>query len=164
MCATPRGEEERFCEECGFDFVHGEAPAVARTWCVTITADRDYYDRIAPAGVDFPEVHEPRVVALTADEVTIGRGSRSQEVGPDIDLRDGVEDHGVSHRHARLVRGPDGSYAVVDEGSTNGTTVNGADDPIEPGIPVTVHAGDRVHVGAWTTLVIALGDPPEGSS
>lgn len=53
-----------------------------------------------------------------------------------------------------LVEQPDGSWSVVDQGSTNGTTVNGGEDPIDPFVPVPLTDGDRVHVGAWTTITI----------
>lgn len=60
----------------------------------------------------------------------------------------------MSHRHAVFLRQPDGSWAVVDQGSTNGTTLNGSDEPIQPHVPVPLQDGDRVHVGAWTTLAV----------
>jgi hypothetical protein len=45
---------------------------------------------------------------------------------------------------------------VVDQDSTNGTTINGADEPIQPFVPVPLKSGDRVHVGAWTTITLHL--------
>lgn len=56
-----------------------------------------------------------------------------------------------------LVQQPDGSWAVVDQNSTNGTTLNGAEDPIQPYVPVPLQDGDQVHVGAWTTITIRGG-------
>ncbi|MEK8170834.1 FHA domain-containing protein [Streptomyces sp. M19] len=67
------------------------------------------------------------------------------------------EDPGVSHQHAVLVQQPDGSWAVVDQDSTNGTTINLAEDPIQPFVPVPLQDGDRVHVGAWTTITVRRG-------
>jgi pSer/pThr/pTyr-binding forkhead associated (FHA) protein len=67
------------------------------------------------------------------------------------------EDPGVSHQHAVLVQQPDGTWAVVDQNSTNGTTVNGSEEPIQPFVPVPLQDGDRVHVGAWTTITIRRG-------
>uniref|UniRef100_UPI0036F1EE15 FHA domain-containing protein n=1 Tax=Fodinicola feengrottensis TaxID=435914 RepID=UPI0036F1EE15 len=45
-------------------------------------------------------------------------------------------------------------WAVVDVGSANGTTLN--DDPtaLSPNVPRPVAAGDRIHVGAWTTITL----------
>ena len=60
----------------------------------------------------------------------------------------------MSRQHLRFERCPDGTYAVVDCGSANGTTVN--DDltriPADTGVPLA--DGDRVHLGAWTTITI----------
>jgi hypothetical protein len=54
------------------------------------------------------------------------------------------------------VQQPDGSWSVVDQDSTNGTTINSADEPIQPFVPVPLKSGDRVHVGAWTTITLHL--------
>jgi pSer/pThr/pTyr-binding forkhead associated (FHA) protein len=58
----------------------------------------------------------------------------------------------VSRRHAVLVRTVDDGYDVVDLGSTNGTFVNDADEPLAPNDPAPLAAGDELHVGAWTTI------------
>ena len=60
----------------------------------------------------------------------------------------------MSHSHALLVVGPDGDWSVVDLASANGTYVNESTEPIEPHVPVPVKEGDRIHVGAWTTLTV----------
>ena len=91
---------------------------------------------------------------LDGSQVTIGRRRHSTGESPDIDLGRPPEDPGVSHQHAVLVRQSDGSWAVVDQDSTNGTTINGAEEPIQPFVPVTLREGDRVHVGAWTTITL----------
>lgn len=155
-CAAPRIGGDRFCEACGHDFV-------ATTWRVTVTADREYYDRLAPPGVEFPSSHEPRSFVLTADETLIGRRSRSQGIEPDIDLSVSPDDPGVSHRHAALRRAGSDSWTLVDLGSTNGTAVNGSVDLIEVRTPVPVADGDRIHVGAWTTIVIERVAPAEAA-
>jgi len=43
---------------------------------------------------------------------------------------------------------------VVDLGSANGTYVNDSATAIEPNLPVPVKDGDRVHLGAWSTLTL----------
>ena len=73
---------------------------------------------------------------LTGNQITIGRRRHSTGDTPDIDLSVPPEDPGVSHQHAVLVQQPDGSWAVVDQNSTNGTTVNGGEDPIQPFVPI----------------------------
>ncbi|MFC4505115.1 MULTISPECIES: FHA domain-containing protein [Streptomyces] len=71
---------------------------------------------------------------------------------------------GAGGRGARLVGSHDGTRgaglhespveSVHDKNSTNGTTVNGAEDLIAPFVPVPLKDGDRVHVGLWTTITI----------
>ncbi|MFE0221563.1 FHA domain-containing protein, partial [Streptomyces albidoflavus] len=83
-----------------------------------------------------------------------GRRRHSPGPPPHIALGGPPEDRGVSPPHAMLVQQPDGGWAVVDQNSTNGTTVNGGEDPIQPYVPVPLSDGDRVHVGAWTTITL----------
>ena len=87
----------------------------------------------------------------------IGRTSRSRGIQPDIDLTGPPEDAGVSHAHALLVADPDGGWSVVDLDSANGTYHNEGTDPITANVPVPVKDGDRIHVGAWTTLTLHAG-------
>ena len=64
----------------------------------------------------------------------------------------------MSRVHAALNRQGDGSYAIVDMGSANGTTMNDEPDPLVEGTTRLLQHGDRIHVGAWTTITI-LRDP-----
>jgi len=109
------------------------------------------------AGLNLPAYSPEQQRQLTGNQVTIGRRRHSTGDTPDVDLSVPPEDPGVSHQHAVLVQQPDGSWAVVDQNSTNGTTVNGAEEPITPFVPVPLQDGDRVHVGAWTTITIRRG-------
>jgi pSer/pThr/pTyr-binding forkhead associated (FHA) protein len=133
------------------------------TWTATIGPDREYFmammQRSGPeaAGLNLPAYSPEQQRALTGNQVTIGRRRHSTGDTPDIDLSVPPEDPGVSHQHALLVQQPDGSWAVVDQNSTNGTTVNGGEEPIQPFVPVPLQDGDRVHVGAWTTITIRRG-------
>jgi pSer/pThr/pTyr-binding forkhead associated (FHA) protein len=43
---------------------------------------------------------------------------------------------------------------VQDLGSTNGTTINDGADPIDADAPVPLGDGDRIHLGAWTTITL----------
>jgi len=173
VCGAPRAG--RFCEEDGYDFVlappvaaapvaagPAEAPAPERPvgLQVVVGADRAYFAAIqAMAGEDAGALVFPRFVAerrfpLTGEQLLIGRRSRSRGIHPDIDLVGPPEDPGVSHVHALLVAQPDG-WAVVDLESANGTYVNDhSADPIAPNSPVRVKAGDRIYVGAWTSLTV----------
>jgi FHA domain len=161
-CATPR--TGRFCEECGYDFSTGggrPSPAPPATgWTAVINADPAYYDAVrAQDGPDvavlaFPPYCPERRVALTGRQIRIGRRSVSQGTVPEIDLSGPPEDPGVSHTHAVLLARPDGGWSLVDPGSTNGTTVNGAADSIAVNTEIPLNDGDRIHVGAWTTITV----------
>lgn len=109
------------------------------------------------ASLNLPAYSPERRVELTGQQVTVGRRRQSTGESPDIDLSVPPEDPGVSHQHAMFVRQPDGSWAVMDQSSTNGTTMNGGEEPIQPYVPVPLQDGDRVHVGAWTTLTVVRG-------
>jgi hypothetical protein len=150
-CGAHGPGDARFCEACGFDLVSGGPREEESGWEAVIAADREYFDALAPAGMRFPGDAPERVVALDGAEVRIGR--RDAE----LDL---PGDAAVSHAHAALVRREDGSYALVDLGSVNGTTVNGGAEAIAPRTPIPLADGDRIHVGAWTTITIrAVGRP-----
>ncbi|MER5900492.1 FHA domain-containing protein [Streptomyces mirabilis] len=133
------------------------------SWSATIGPDREYFmammHRSGPeaAGLNLPAYSPEQQRPLTGNQMTIGRRRHSTGDTPDIDLSVPPEDPGVSHQHAVLVQQPDGSWAVVDQNSTNGTTVNGGEEPIQPFVPVPLQDGDRVHVGAWTTITIRRG-------
>ncbi|MFI2782921.1 FHA domain-containing protein [Streptomyces sp. ALB3] len=130
------------------------------SWTAVIAPDRDYFlammQRSGPeaTGLNLPAYSPEQHLPLTGGQITIGRRRHSTGESPDIDLAVPPEDPGVSHQHAVLVQQPDGSWAVVDQNSTNGTTLNGAEDPIQPYVPVPLQDGDQVHVGAWTTITV----------
>jgi hypothetical protein len=140
-----------------------QAPQPPATWTATIGPDRDYFmammQRSGPeaTGLNLPAYSPEQQRTLSGSQITIGRRRHSTGDTPDIDLSVPPEDPGVSHQHAVLVQQPDSSWAVVDQNSTNGTTVNGSEDPIQPFVPVPLQDGDRVHVGAWTTITIRRG-------
>lgn len=133
-----------------------DAPA----WTLTATADRAFFERMqAHNGPDaarlvFPVVYPPRQFALDRDQIFIGRRSRSRGIDPDIDLSAAPEDSAVSHNHAAIIA-TDGGWALVDIGSSNGTYLNGSLEPLVPNQPVVLSAGDRIHLGAWTTLTVS---------
>ncbi len=73
---------------------------------------------------------------LLPGEHLLGRGS-------EVDIR--IDDHGVSRRHARIVRTAEGSCHVTDLGSTNGTYVNGVSISA-----AELREGDRLQIGTGT--------------
>jgi hypothetical protein len=139
------------------------APAASSNghgWVVTVEADRRYYESILAregpdiAAVTFPHYYPRAEVPLTGDEVRVGRRRvRGSSTPPDVDLAGPPLDPGVSHLHAVLLPHDDG-WSVLDPGSTNGTTINYGDEPIARDTVVPLREGDRVHVGAFTTLVL----------
>jgi len=123
-----------------------------------VTADRAYFERVIAAGgpdadeIEFPEYCPERRFPLTGPQVRIGRHSVSRGLQPEIDLTGPPTDPGISRLHAVLLAEPDGSWAVLDPGSENGTLVN--DSEIATGVKVALRDGDQVHLGAWTALTI----------
>jgi FHA domain len=148
-CGVPRTGRDRYCESCGLDFT---VAASASAWAVTVGPDREYFARAAAEGLAFPADEFERTIALDSARVRIGRRRPTGEDAPEIELGDPA----VSRLHATLVNAADGSWAVVDEGSSNGTTINARADPIAPHVEVPLSDGDRIHVGAWTTITLAL--------
>jgi hypothetical protein len=128
----------------------------ATDWAAVVIADQEYYDRVVTEGDDFafPPYCPSRRIPLTGEQVRIGRRSVSRDITPEIDLGEPPADPGVSHTHAVLLAKPDGTWTLVDPGSTNGTTVNEGDTPIPVNVEVPLRDGDRVHVGVWTTITL----------
>ena len=152
-CGAPRSGDDRYCEGCGFDF-HGPPPT-AGAWEAVVTADRAQFDRLAVAGMSFPADYAERKFVLAEGENRIGRSrGRADERAPEIDLATEPADPGVSRLHAALERRSDGVIVLRDLGSTNGTMVNDDPVPIAPEIPLPLADGDRVRVGAWTTITL----------
>jgi class 3 adenylate cyclase len=133
-----------------------EAPEAeaAAGWEAVVTVDPasalEHHPQAAPAPARRPEV----VFPLTAPRVLIGRRSTVMAISPDIDLSGDLEDPGVSRVHAILERLADGSYELIDPGSTNGTFLNGSGEPIPSAEPIPLRTGDTIAVGAWTRISI----------
>ena len=174
-CGAARTADDAFCEGCGLDFATGQMPVAAAPppadavptgaasgWTAVIEADRAFFDSNEADGatsLTFPDGLAPRRVPLTGDEVVIGRRSEAKGFFPGIDLSSPVADSAVSHRHAALRRQPDGTWALIDEMSTNGTWVNDADQPVDHGVLTALHDGDHVNVGSFTRITIVKDAP-----
>lgn len=89
---------------------------------------------------------QERVFPLDLDENLVGRRSVGKGIYPEIE----INDPGVSKRHLKFIKQSDGSFAVLELGSANGTELNGL--PVEPGINTPVKAGDELLIGIWTIL------------
>ena len=171
-CSAARTVDDTFCESCGLDFATGQMPAApvavaapATTgapsgWVAVIDADRAFFDTnqvtdATGAKPAFPANLSVREVPLTGDEVVIGRRSESKGFFPAVDLSEGASDPGVSRRHALLRRQADGTWALVDEMSTNGTFLNGADKPLDNGVSIALHDTDHIRLGAFTRITFS---------
>ena len=125
-----------------------------------VHADQDYYNAQVQRGdiieseFPFPKYPGERRFALDADRVRIGRASASRGIVVEIDLTGPPLDPAVSHLHAQLLRGADGTWSLVDLNSANGTRLNGAEEPISAETEIPVKAGDRIHLGVWTTITL----------
>ncbi|MEU6859121.1 FHA domain-containing protein [Glycomyces sp. NPDC046736] len=130
----------------------------ATRWGVAVTADQGYFNKVAASDgasqLQYPSFAKPRRFPLDKGELTIGRYSAKRGVTPDIDLSGDVADPGVSAQHARLYAKPDGSWTIMDVGSSNGTFLNGSDEPLAPNVEVPVGDGTYINIGAWTRLTI----------
>jgi DNA-binding CsgD family transcriptional regulator len=85
-----------------------------------------------------------KVIPLESGTSIIGRGVNAQ-------VR--LVDNGVSREHAKVIVSDD-VVNLVDNGSTNGTYINGA--PVDAGI---LRDGDRIHVGPDVTLQFVYLNP-----
>ncbi len=68
-------------------------------------------------------------------------------------LADGTHLVCDASQHA-VLRIREAGLTVTDLGSTNGTSINGSDDRLNEGVEIPLIHGDRIHVGAWTTIRI----------
>ncbi|WP_245605659.1 FHA domain-containing protein, partial [Promicromonospora kroppenstedtii] len=136
--------------------VPGDAAWVAEIW-----VDPDWYAHERPED-PMPSAGLPGLVTLRQRSLLVGRPSRSRGITPDIDCG---SDPGVSRRHCQLTT--DGQrWWVEDLGSSNGTFVSAAGDPLpdtplSQGVRREIEENDRVFVGAWTRLVIRKALPGE---
>ncbi|WP_405019525.1 FHA domain-containing protein [Kitasatospora sp. NBC_00070] len=137
------------------------APPARSTWIAVVSADRDYFTdmmaRSGPeaAGLFFPPYCPERRIPLSGrGQLRIGRRSQHRGTVPEIDLSVPPEDPGASHQHALLAEQADGSWVLVDQDSTNGTTVNNGAEAVPPHTAIPLNDGDRVHIGAWTTITL----------
>ncbi len=172
-CSSSDPGAGRFCEECGASLSPAspgaalgsdpssapavtDAPAMSSgtVWEVVATADRDYFDRVQAESVEFPLVAADRHFQLTDPRSIIGRKSATRGINPQVDLSASPTDTGISHQHAILVHQSNGTWAIVDPGSTNGVYINDSSDPLPVDRAIPLAGGDRIHLGAWTTLSI----------
>ena len=129
-------------------------------WTAIVNADPEFYQRVIARGgpdtVEFPQYFPERRIVLQRDTALIGRHNHDQGVEPEIDLGIHPADRGVSTQHA-VLRVRDSGLTITDLGSTNGTSLNDSEDRLGNGEETPLTDGDRIHVGAWTTITVVEG-------
>lgn len=114
--------------------------------------------------LDLTRGGEPFLVLIAADSCTLGRAQ-------DADVPLSAVDHGVGRRHARIVVADDGSAAIEDLNSANGSWLDeawmapGRLLPITPGAHALRLAGDTclrltAHPQRTPTIPALTGAPP----
>jgi CheY-like chemotaxis protein len=100
----------------------------------------------APWVVDLRIHDTPLTVRMDVrGRLVLGRSDVGAKIFPDLDLTPyGGQDKGVSRRHAAILAELD-RLAIVDLGSTNGTSVNG--QRLKPNCPYRLRHGDDIQVG-----------------
>ena len=127
------------------------------TWELVVAVDREYFDTFV-TDHEWREVPDRRF-GLTEPIVVIGRSSSS-----DIDFSGPFDDENMSRCHVLLERQPGGRYALIDQGSTNGTYVNSwMQPPIPKGVRTMLGDGDIVFIGNRTKLVLSRSGEPAPS-
>jgi FHA domain len=171
-CGEPRADPDtRYCEVCRYDFVSqkgGPAPQARAPVPAKLVPSPAPPLVAAPAAAGYvlvvqvdasldidpdPATPPPQGVAdirlpMTQAELLVGRKDDLRDVHPDIPLAD----PGSSRRHAKFVKSVDGSLALHDLASTNGTKLNGVEVPAGSRSPL--HAGDEVTIGRWTRIKV----------
>jgi hypothetical protein len=177
-CGEARSDPDaRYCEVCRYDFVSNKpgpppaarapaptpapAPAPAPTparapspapfsgtarWELVIRVDPTLDiepDPTSPCPTGVPD----EVVPLDRD-ILVGRRDDRRDIRPELPLND----PGASRRHAKFVLNADGTPALQDLASTNGTKLNDVDTT--PGSRTTLKEGDSVTLGRWTRITI----------
>lgn len=122
-------------------------PVLSERLNVVITVDKDRVSSWEGESPIKPDARD-RVFPLDIDENLVGRRSQSKGVYPEIE----INDPGVSHRHLKFIKQINGSFAVLELGSANGSELNGT--ILEAGVNTVVKPGDELTIGIWTRLKI----------
>ncbi len=92
----------------------------------------------------FEESDDPTIMLLVS-QIILGRVANRMDRESLFDLsRQGATEHGVSRRHAALIRTATGIF-IEDMNSNNGTWVNGVH--LKPYAPAQIHSGDQIRLG-----------------
>ncbi len=119
VCGRLNKPEARFCAGCGNKLKRPSAKLV-------ITSPRAVWE--------MPLTHMP---------CRIGRRDPAQNHLPEIDLAE--HDRGIASRRHAVIQQNGGAYQLIDQGSVNGTSINGI--PMTAHQPHTLRPGDRIRIG-----------------
>ena len=107
---------------------------------------------VIPLNAPSPPAGACLILISTASPASIGKafplGPGEHVLGRGSEASIRIEDHGVSRRHVRIIRTPEGGCQVMDLQSTNGTYVNG----LAISSPVELREGDRLQIGTGTVF------------
>ena len=102
------------------------------------------------AGSPEPPINQaPIAFRLDKETHLIGRSNERRGIHPEVALD---FDDAVSHRHALLIRQPDGTFIVRDINSTNGTKLNGVE--LAAMVDTPIKEGDEFTLGHWTRIIV----------
>lgn len=132
------GDSVRFGDWLGSaQFANGDAATTPKN--TTVKLNSPHGDR----SFELPRGGEPLVLGRDNSDLPAGIPQGEQ----------------TSRHHAALGVHPSGRVWIRDEGSFNGTRINGK--PIPPGVQMTLHPGNHVDLGGGYEFTIAF-PPPEG--
>jgi pSer/pThr/pTyr-binding forkhead associated (FHA) protein len=123
------------------------APVAVHAWEAVVSIDPKL-DTDPDPSAPCPQGEPERIFPLDLAENLIGRRDDKNNIRPQIPLND----PGASRRHAKLLCAPDGTLALQDLASANGTTVNNQEVPA--GTKRSLAAGDAITLGRWTRIVV----------
>ncbi|MEM5775325.1 MAG: FHA domain-containing protein, partial [Anaerolineaceae bacterium] len=94
------------------------------------------------------ENEPPRYLLLSPGEICIGRSSECELM---------LDEAEISRRHARLRIQQDGQITLTDQGSANGTQLEGK--PLPPRQEVTITAGQYFQIGPYRMALLQNAEP-----
>jgi cytochrome c5 len=148
----------RFCESCGYDVESG-TPAAPPPVNLVLGTDRAHWERMVGSGEPaFPSVGPTLNFELSGDRAVLGRVRSGAAVDVDLALTGTAADPAISHKQCVFER-DGGRWTVRDADSSNGTWINDATEPLAAGATHTLVHGDRILVGAWTSLTVQIDRP-----
>src|SRR5688572_5995544 len=129
VCGLQNPDDEQVCQRCGLALVRSGVSLVG-----------DFELRMQGAEQAVFQLQAP-----LSEGYIVGRTDESSDFTPDIDLATlGGREHGVSRRHAALVRYR-GTTHILDLNSVNGTFLNGK--RLIPDTPYPMNEGDDLKFG-----------------